>query len=307
MMKYILILCTFLAFVIRTPAGHAKSQAETNIKKITKAPITDASGDEVMTELGPSELKAAPAEASAPADPSTSVSGRAPSNAPPAAPSPAVKPKEEAKAEPPAKDKPRPEVKSVPAETVLRWLTNGNVRFTTRSFRKDGRGANDRKRLFASQRPHAIVLSCSDSRTPPELIFDQALGEIVTVRVAGPALDAAVIATIEEALEDLDPHLLVVMGHDKCSTIDSALKVKDGSDVGSASIAQILSDIRPRLKTISPEKPSPHLEVESAVNADGVGRELLKRSEIVRKKVEAGDLVIKPALYHLESGKVTFY
>jgi len=290
MIKYILILCTFLAFVIRTPAGHAKSQAETNIKKITKAPITDASGDEVMTELGPSELKAAPpAEASAPADPSTSVSERAPSN------------------EPPAKEKPRPEVKSVPAETVLRWLTNGNVRFTTRSFRKDGRGANDRKRLFTSQRPHAIVLSCSDSRTPPELIFDQALGEIVTVRVAGPALDAAVIATIEEALEDLDPHLLVVMGHDKCSTIDSALKVKDGSDVGSANIAQILSDIRPRLKTISPEKPSPHLEVESAVNADGVGRELLKRSEIVRKKVEAGDLVIKPALYHLESGKVTFY
>jgi len=197
--------------------------------------------------------------------------------------------------------------KSIAADQSLRWLMNGNVRFTGRKLRADGRGADDRQRLIAGQHPHAIVLSCSDSRVPPETVFDQALGEIFVIRVAGEALDSSVIASVEYAVEHLGSRLLVVMGHTKCGAVDTALKVKEGTSAGSPDLDKLLADIRPRLSSISTDKLSPNLEVESTVNADGVARDLLKRSEIVRKKVDAGDLVIKPALYRLDSGKVTFY
>lgn len=196
---------------------------------------------------------------------------------------------------------------NVSAEQALRWLGNGNHRYVTKKFRADGRSAEDRKRLLNDQRPHAIVLSCSDSRVPPEIVFDQVPGEIFVVRVAGEALDSSVIASIEYAVEHLGSRLLVVMGHTQCGAVSTVLNLKDGESAGSESLDKLLADIRPRLRTVASDKRSPQLEVESTLNADGVARDLLKRSEIVRKKVESGELVIKPALYRMDSGKVTFY
>jgi carbonic anhydrase len=195
----------------------------------------------------------------------------------------------------------------VSGEQSLKWLVNGNVRFLKKYFRADGRGAQDRKRLYAGQHPHAIVLSCSDSRVPPEIVFDQALGEIFVIRVAGEALDSSVIASVEYAVEHLGPRLLVVMGHTKCGAVDAAINVKEGSSAGSADLDRLLAEIRPHLKTVAKETPSKDIEVESALNADGVARDLVKRSEIIRKKVDAGELLIKSALYRMDSGKVNFY
>lgn len=200
-----------------------------------------------------------------------------------------------------------PVTAGVTAETSLRWLTNGNTRFMKKQFRADGRTSADRKRLTAGQKPHAIVLACSDSRVPPELVFDQALGEIVVIRTAGEALDSAVIASLEEAAESLDTHLLIVLGHSQCSTVESALKIKDGDSAGSAALDKLLADIRPRLKTVKSDALSENGEVEAALNADGVARDLLKRSELIHKKVKSGQLLIKPALYRTDTGKVTFY
>ena len=199
------------------------------------------------------------------------------------------------------------EAGGVDAETSLRWLTNGNTRYIKRQFRADGRDPKDRQRLLGGQKPHAIVLSCADSRVPPEIVFDQELGEIFVIRVAGEALDSSVIASIEYAVEHLDPHLLVVMGHTQCGAIEATLKTKEGSSAGSEALDKLLADIRPRLKSIPEGKGSANLEIESTVNADGVARDLLKRSEIIKKRVDSGDLVIKPALYRMDSGKVSFY
>jgi len=195
----------------------------------------------------------------------------------------------------------------VSAEQSLRWLTNGNIRFVKKNFRKDGRSEQDRKRLLEGQKPHAIVLSCADSRVPPEIVFDQALGEIFTIRVAGEALDDSVIASIEYAVEHLGPKLLVVMGHTQCGAVKATLTTKEGESAGSEHLDKLIADIRPHLKTVSSEKTSPNLEIESTLNADGVARDLVHRSEIIRKKVEAGELKIKPALYRMDSGKVSFY
>jgi carbonic anhydrase len=214
--------------------------------------------------------------------------------------------KQKASAEKPSEKK-KSAAKEADAETSLRWLQNGNTRYLKKNNRADGKSSTDRKRLLSVQKPHAIILSCSDSRVPPEVVFDQALGEIYVVRVAGEALDSAVIATIEDAVLKLGPQLLVVMGHSQCGAVQAALELKDGDSAGSADLDRLLQDIKPRLKTVAKETPSATLEVESAVNADGVARDLVRRSEVIRKQVEAGRLTIKTALYRMDSGKVNFY
>ena len=195
----------------------------------------------------------------------------------------------------------------VAPEKALTFLQHGNERYLSKNIRTDGRGAADRKRLLAGQHPHTIVLSCADSRVPPEVIFDQALGEIFTIRVAGEALDTSVIASVEYAVEHLGPRLLVVMGHTQCGAVDAAIKVKEGDSAGSESLDKLLADIRPRIKSVSSGEISSNLEVESELNAEGVARDLVQRSPLLRKKVESGELVIKPALYRMDSGKVQFH
>jgi carbonic anhydrase len=85
----------------------------------------------------------------------------------------------------------------IDASTALRYLRNGNKRFTEHKLRNDGISARDLERLSTGQKPHAIVLSCSDSRVPPEILFDQKLGEIFVVRTAGQSLDSSAVASIE--------------------------------------------------------------------------------------------------------------
>ena len=193
------------------------------------------------------------------------------------------------------------------AEQSLKWLTNGNTRFIKKANRADGRSPVDRQRLVTGATPHAIILSCSDSRVPPELIFDQALGEIVTIRVAGEALDSSVIASIEAELHGKGPKLLVVLGHTHCSAVEAAVQYKDSHSAGSEFLDKAINEIRPHLNTAKTDHPSKDLAVESTLVADGTARELVKRSELIRHKVETGELVIKSALYRLDSGKVTFY
>lgn len=193
----------------------------------------------------------------------------------------------------------------VPAEQALRWLMNGNVRYVKNRFRADGRSAKDRERVLTAATPHAIILAGADSRVPPEIIFDQMLGEIVVVRVLGPSLDSSVIASIESALAESAPQLLVVLGHTHSQIIGKALK--EGESGGSESIDRVIADIRSRLKTAEKENVTPEFAIAAALNADGIARELSSRSEIIRKKVEAKELLIKSALYRLNTGEVTFY
>ena len=198
--------------------------------------------------------------------------------------------------------------KNLAAEQSLKWLVNGNTRYASQNFRADGRSATDRERLLRTgQKPHAILLSCSDSVVPPETIFDQSLGELYSVRTLGETIDSASIASLEYAVTYLGPQLLVVMGHTKCDAIQGVLQIKENQNAGSEFLNKLLSDIRGHLETFTSEKHSPALAVEATLNADGVARELMNRSEIIRKKVESGELLIKTALYRGDSGKVTFY
>lgn len=186
----------------------------------------------------------------------------------------------------------------------LSFLQNGNKRYTSALVRRDGFGRPDREKLTTGQKPYAIVLSCSDSRVPPEIVFDQKLGEIFVIRTAGQALDFSAIASIEYGVSHLGSNLIVVMGHESCGAVKAALATLKGGDAGSAWLNKLVADLHPHLKRFSELSQTDGVLVESWANVEGVSKDLLERSEIVKKAVESGDVRIQNALYHLGSGKV---
>lgn len=124
---------------------------------------------------------------------------------------------------------------AVPAHKALGWLKNGNTRFVKGRFRADGVSAKDRRRLMAGENPHTIVISSSDSRVPPEVIFDQKLGELFVVRGAVAASDIGILSSVEYATLDLGPNLIVVLGNtskDSWSQVDRlAQELQDRSEI----------------------------------------------------------------------------
>lgn len=195
----------------------------------------------------------------------------------------------------------------IAADKALGWLKNGNIRFTKRTLRKDGDSAKDRARLVASsQTPHSIVLSCSDSQVPPEIVFDQKLGEIFVIRTIGEALDAAAIASIEYAVKNLGSNLIVVLGHESCGAVQSALATLGGADAGSPWLNKMVADLHPHLKSFAGQPLSSGALIEGWANTSGVAKDLIARSQIVRDALNTGEVKIQTALYHLGSGVVEF-
>lgn len=198
-------------------------------------------------------------------------------------------------------------IDGVPAPKALGWLKNGNLRFAKNRLRKDGQSLKDVRRLATTQRPHAIVLSCSDSRVPPELIFDQKLGEIFVVRSAGPNLGTAAIASIEYAIANLGSRLLVVMGHTSCGAVGAAMKtLNQKPDLGTPALNALVAAMHPRLQHFADHAPSKNLEDEAWANVEGVTSELQAKSDLVREALANGSLEIHAAVYKTDSGTVTF-
>ncbi|MGZ3722752.1 MAG: carbonic anhydrase [Bdellovibrionales bacterium] len=197
--------------------------------------------------------------------------------------------------------------KSVDPKQALLWLEHGNNRFVKGHIRKDGQSRKDIARLASFQHPHAIVLSCSDSRVPPELVFDQKLGEIFVVRTAGEALDPNAIASIEYGLANLGAKLIVVMGHTYCGAINAAIQTIGGGDAGSLALNHLVADIQPRIRaSLAKGQPTEDAARESWANAQGIAEDLKRLSPMIRDAVEHEGVVIQPALYYLNSGEVKF-
>ena len=192
----------------------------------------------------------------------------------------------------------------VKAVAALTFLKKGNARFTQAHLRLDGSNKSDRERLISGQKPHAIVLSCSDSRVPPEIVFDQKLGEIFVVRTAGQSLDSSAIASIEYAVTHLGSNLIVVMGHESCGAVKAALATLKGGDAGSPWLNKLVADLHPHLKRFTELTQTDGVIVESWANVEGVAKDLVERSKIVQSLVESGEVKIQNALYHLGSGQV---
>lgn len=194
----------------------------------------------------------------------------------------------------------------VTPEDSLQKLVEGNKRFIAHTYRTDGVSDLDIRRLSKGQHPYAVVLGCSDSRVPTEVVFDQKLGEIFVIRTAGEALDSSVIGSVEYAIAHLGSHLIVVMGHTSCGAITAAAQqLENNKRADTPALESVLHDIEYRISGFKGHSTS-HYAKEAAANAEGVAQDLLFRSSLLREKADHGDFKIVSAVYDIDNGKVTF-
>ncbi|HQH28707.1 MAG TPA: carbonic anhydrase [Oligoflexia bacterium] len=190
---------------------------------------------------------------------------------------------------------------------ALSALIEGNRRYIESKQTVPPRDFSKRRsELAAGQKPNAIILSCSDSRVPPELIFDQGLGDIFVIRTAGHVPDSAGTASIEYAVEHLGVRLLVVLGHESCGAVTAALTAEEGKSAGSADLDALVAAIRPNLTGFSAGADKTIREPVRA-HVAGVVNKLLDRSKILRKAVEHKELIVVDAIYNISSGKIEFW
>jgi carbonic anhydrase len=195
----------------------------------------------------------------------------------------------------------------VSADDALQRLLDGNKRYVEGKLNACGETTSAARDVLANgQKPYAIILSCSDSRVPPELIFDKGLGEIFVVRVAGNVPDPIVLGSIEYAAEHIGSPLIVVLGHERCGAVTAAVEAK-GAPHGN--IGAIVKEIAPAVKKARKEaagKGKAEL-VETAIddNVKLVAKNIVKRSPVIGKMIKEGKVRVVMAKYDLDDGKVT--
>ncbi len=191
--------------------------------------------------------------------------------------------------------------------TALRWLKNGNTRFYRNRLRADGQSLVDVKRISKKgQRPHTIILACSDSAVPPEIIFDQKLGEIFVIRTAGESLDAIGVGTIEYALTRFKTRHILILGHTKCGSILGACSELEGGPTSTENAHAIVKDISSRLAEFKGKTFSANLGDEAWANVKGIADELPKRSSVISMMMKKNGVQISTAIYDVDTGKVEF-
>lgn len=198
---------------------------------------------------------------------------------------------------------------------ALNNLKKGNERFANglRSIRSLASVERAKELAENGQRPFAIILTCSDSRVPTETVFDQGLGDLFVIRVAGNIISPGVVASIEFAASQLETPLCVVMGHTKCGAIRAAVEGElKGLPAPTANLAHLLEFIRPAAKRAVETVRDASGNIEEVVrratleNVDHVVTEAMARSPMVREKVDGGELMIVGAVYQLHTGRVEF-
>ena len=191
------------------------------------------------------------------------------------------------------------------ADEALARLAAGNERFV----RGEARFPTVQKEVLAAlargQNPYATVLGCSDSRVPPELIFDAGFGELFVIRVAGNVISPEVMGTLQYAAVHLRTPLFVVLGHEGCGAVAAALAARQGAQEP-ARIALLLDNILPGLRDLPPE-PAADAEMNAAVEANvRWSMRQLRETPEGKARMAEGALKLVGAVYELESGRVRF-
>ena len=194
-----------------------------------------------------------------------------------------------------------------PAAEVLRRLLEGNQRFVRGETASPRRGPDDFRPLAEGQRPVAVIVGCADSRVPPELLFDQGVGDLFVVRVAGNVVKAAgppIKGSIEYAVAELGVSLVMVLGHSECGAVKAAIKHIDDRDALPGALGQLVNSIRP---AVAKAKGMPGDLLDNALRANvAIGVETLRSLQpIVAPAVKRGAVKIAGAMYDLRTGGVS--
>ena len=194
------------------------------------------------------------------------------------------------------------------AAAALEGLREGNKRFVS-GLRSIEALATSAKRadLVAAQAPRAVILSCSDSRVPAEIVFDCGLGDLFVVRVAGNVCAPSLVGSVEFAASTFGTKLVVVMGHTSCGAVKAAIDTLAHRSELSPNIRDIVERIQPGIAHLT-ELPRQEA-IAKAVRANVVAsaNQLRHGSRVLEKMIAEGDLVVVGAEYSLETGAVDFF
>lgn len=202
----------------------------------------------------------------------------------------------------PAGDPPTADLPPKDAAEALDRLKSGNARFAAGRTRHAHESADWRKHLVADQRPFATILGCSDSRVPPELVFDQGFGDLFVIRVAGNVVAPDVVGSLAYALEHLRTPLVVVLGHQGCGAVTAALDARsDPARKEVPAVANLLKLIDPALKGMDMKRPKAE-RVAAGVEANvrWSVKQLAERPGGM--ELDGGKVRLAGAVYQLDSG-----
>jgi len=199
----------------------------------------------------------------------------------------------------------------IDAREAIARLRDGNRRFAAGESLRDGLGLSRRAELVAAQDPHAIVLGCSDSRVPAEIVFDQGLGDLFVIRVAGNIVSPSQVGSVEFAAARFGTPLVVVLGHSGCGAITATLEDIRRPGPQSRNLRSIVDRVRPAVQSVVDARPdaSDADIMESAIRANirASAGHLRHASALLEQLIEADKLRVVGAEYSLETGLVDFF
>jgi carbonic anhydrase len=201
-----------------------------------------------------------------------------------------------------AADPAHPDQPSVaPAEAISK-LKEGNGRYTNGNLQHPGQTTERRVELANTQHPFAAILSCSDSRVPPEIVFDQGLGDLFIVRVAGNVINNEGLGSLEYTVDHLGTRLIVVLGHQSCGAVDAAKKTIAAKGKAPGHIQSLVTAIKPAVEATAKDD----LETTIKANVKNVVQALRSSTPILKGEVDSGKIQVIGGYYSLDTGAVTF-
>jgi carbonic anhydrase len=191
----------------------------------------------------------------------------------------------------------------ISADAALARLKAGNERFRGEHLKHPDQGLVRVHELEAGQHPYAIIVSCSDSRVPPEIVFDEGLGDLFVVREAGHVADAATLGSVEYAVEHLHAHLVVVLGHEHCGAVAAASEVITKNAKPEGHIVNLVDAIRPAVERAKSGR-GDLLARAVRANVDLVTETLRGSHPILFDHLAEGSVKVVGGVYDLHTGAI---
>lgn len=202
----------------------------------------------------------------------------------------------------------------ISAKEALGRLREGNKRFIDGAGRRDASatGSDRRNELSKGQQPHAVILGCSDSRVPAEIVFDQGLGDLFVIRVAGNIVAPSLVGSVEFAATQFNTRLVVVLGHSQCGAVLATIEqLQQPTESRSSNLRSIVDRISPTVEPLLSTELRNDAEalVRQAVRANirASAEHLRHGSAILEQLIQQDGLLVVGAEYSLESGVVEFF
>ncbi len=188
-----------------------------------------------------------------------------------------------------------------PAEAISK-LKEGNGRYTGGNPQHPGQTTERRTELAKTQHPFAAIVSCSDSRVPPEIVFDQGLGDLFVVRVAGNVINDEGLGSVEYTVDHLGTRLILVLGHQSCGAVKAARETIAAKSKAPGHIESLVTAIKPAVEATAKDD----LETTVKANVRNVVKALRSSTPILKAKVDSGEIQVIGGYYSLDTGAVTF-